>query len=75
MKLTAILVENYELAKYRKKKEIVVYVLVLMKDIEIPHMKMKPEFILIVCEIIENQVEKLNQKQRNRIKLKSSMIS
>lgn len=58
MKLSALLVENKELSKCNKMREIVVYILEQIKNIDVQRMKMHPEFIKFVCEIIENQVSK-----------------
>ena len=57
MKLGAILVENHEITKIQKNKAVVVHILAQIKDVDINKMKMDPQFIMFVCEILENQVK------------------
>ena len=63
MKLGAILVKNKELSKCNKMRKIVLYILEQIKNIDIGCMRLHPEFIKFICEIIENQVPK---KSKNR---------
>lgn len=61
MKLTAILVENKEIKKIQKIKSIVSHILEQVRDVDINKMKLDPQFIMFICEIIENQVKKDKQ--------------
>jgi len=65
MKLGAILVKNDTLAKCTKKRKIVLYILEQIKNIDIGQMRMHPEFIKFICEIIENQVPKKRKTNVN----------
>ena len=56
MKLRAILVENKQLAKENKMKKIVIYIVKQVENIDVQKMRLNPEFIKFICEIIENQV-------------------
>ena len=58
MKLGAILVKNKELEKCSKMRKIVLYIVDQIKNIDIGKMRLHPEFIKFICEIIENQVPK-----------------
>jgi len=58
MKLGAILVKNKELAKCSEMRKIVLYIVEQIKNIDIGKMRLHPEFIKFICEIIENEVPK-----------------
>jgi len=58
MKLGAILVKNKELEKCSKMRKIVLYIVEQIKNIDVSKMRLHPEFIKFICEIIENQVPK-----------------
>ncbi len=58
MKLGAILVKNKELEKCTKMRKIVLYIIDQIKNIDIERMRLHPEFIKFICEIIENEVPK-----------------
>jgi ketopantoate reductase len=62
MKLATILVENQTIKQIQKKKAIVNHIIDQVKGCDIHKMKTDPDFVMYICEIIENQVSMHKKK-------------
>ena len=63
MNLSAQLVRNPQIEKMSENRKIVEFILCQIEHVDIPKMKLHPEFLKFICSIIENQVSSKAKKE------------